>query len=181
MRIHANARCRSRCRAPTGKSSRTPPVNRDAAKREPRSRQRGAFLLEALVGIAVFALGVLGIVGLLGLSLRAANDSQYRAEAAYLASSLMSRMWTDERATLESKYDSRGDGAGYAAFAAEVKSQLGAAWTHDPQVEFDAAKAPSAQSSYVQIVVEFMLPGTTCASPPCTHRYVTTGVIGRNR
>lgn len=147
---------------------------------KPPRRQAGAFLLEALVGILLFAFGVLGIVGLYGLSLRAANDSQYRAEVAYLANSLISEMWADDYKTLKAKYDSGGGGAGYTAFAAKVKAQLGAVWVEDPKVEFDDAKAPSAQSSYVTITVKFMLPGTSCATPPCNHQYVTSGVVGQN-
>ena len=139
-------------------------------------QQAGGFLLEALIGILIFAFGVLGIVGLQAHSLRVTNESQYRAEAAYLASVVMSEMWTDDYQTLQTNYDSvLGTGAGYIKFKNDVKAKLGNAWVADPELIFDAAKAPSLQSSYVNIKVEFMMPGEVTP-----HQYVTSGVIGQN-
>jgi type IV pilus assembly protein PilV len=145
------------------------------ARRTPRSAQSGAFLLEALVGILIFAFGVLGIVGLQAQSMRTTNESQYRAEAAYLANTLLSEMWADDVAVLKSKYDSSGSGSGYVAFKGQVKTQLGAAWTADPDVKFDDAKAPSSQSAYVTVTVPYLMPGDTTP-----HQYVTSGVVGQN-
>lgn len=142
-----------------------------------RRQQTGSFLLEALIGILIFAFGVLGIVGLQAHSLRVTNETQYRAEAAYLASVLMSDMWTDDYQILKAKYDSGGGGAGYTKFKNDVKSKLGAVWYADPTVEFDptGTKTPSLQSSYVIITVEFMMPGETTP-----HQYVTSGIVGQN-
>ena len=62
--------------------------------------QTGAYLLEALIAILIFSFGVLGIVGLQAQALRFTNDSQYRAEAVYLANSLISQMWVDSYNTM---------------------------------------------------------------------------------
>src|ERR1700686_5937455 len=88
--------------------------------------QRGAFLLEALIGILIFSLGVLGIVGLQARAIRFTNDAEFRAEAMYLANSLISQMWTDNRALLKTKYKSTvgGRGPGGTPFRARVKSSL---------------------------------------------------------
>jgi type IV pilus assembly protein PilV len=141
----------------------------------PIRRQAGSFLLEALIGILVFAVGVLGIVGLQAHSLRVTNESQYRAEAAYLANMLVSEMWADDYRGLKAKYDSGGGGAAYAAWKTKVKMQLGAVWVADPEVEFDDTRTPSLQSSYVRIKVKFMMPGE-----PTPHWHETSGVIGHN-
>ena len=138
-------------------------------------QQAGGFLLEALIGILIFAFGVLGIVGLQAYSLRVTNESQYRAEAAYLANTLMSDMWTDNYQTLKATYDSTLGGAGYTKFKADVTNKLGNVWYADPTVVFDDKKAPSANSSYATITVEFLLPGE-----PSPHQYVTSGVVGQN-
>jgi hypothetical protein len=85
-------------------------------------------------------------------------------------------MWTDDYQTLATNYDSvLGTGAGYIKFKNDVKAKLGNAWVADPELIFDAAKAPSLQSSYVNIKVEFMMPGEVTP-----HQYVTSGVIGQN-
>lgn len=140
-----------------------------------RRQQAGSFLLEALIGILIFAFGVLGIVGLQAHSLRVTNESQYRAEAAYLANMLLSEMWTDDYATLKANYDSSLGGAGYTKFKGDVKTKLGAVWVADPKVEFDTQPAPSAHSSFLTITVQFMMPGETTP-----HEYKTSGVVGQN-
>ena len=137
--------------------------------------QRGAFLLEALVAILIVSFGILGIVGLQAQAVKITNDSQYRAEAVYLATELMSQMWADDYKTLQTDYDSTGGGAKYGAFKNKVKAQLAGAWVSDPDVIFDDANAPSLQSSYVTITIEFRTPGE-----PVTHQYVTSGVVGQN-
>src|ERR1700731_5198463 len=89
--------------------------------------QSGAFLLEALIGILIFSLGVLGIVGLQARAIRFTNDAEFRAEAMYLANSLISQMWTDDRASLKPKYDSTVGGLGYALFKAKDHTALAGA------------------------------------------------------
>ena len=137
--------------------------------------QRGAFLIEALIAILIVSFGVLGIVGLQAQAMKITNDSQYRAEAMYLATELMSQMWADDYKSLKADYDSTGGGAKYVVFKDKVKTQLAGAWVSDPDVVFDDANAPSLQSSYVTITIEFRTPGQ-----PGTHQYVTSGVVGQN-
>ena len=50
--------------------------------------QRGVFLIEALVAILIFSLGVLGLVALGGSAVGAQSDSQYRTEASSLADAI---------------------------------------------------------------------------------------------
>jgi type IV pilus assembly protein PilV len=50
--------------------------------------QRGVFLLEALIAILIFSLGILGMVALSAASLAAQGDSRYRNEAANLAAEM---------------------------------------------------------------------------------------------
>lgn len=56
---------------------------------------RGFALIEALVGILIFAFGVLGIVGLQASMTKAQTASKFRSDAAYLASELVGVMWSD--------------------------------------------------------------------------------------
>ena len=142
--------------------------------------QSGAFLLEALIGILIFSLGVLGIVGLQARAIRFTNDAEYRAEAMYLANALISQMWTDDRAGLKAKYDSAiGTGIGYTTFKARVDTALaGATISPAPVVIVDGPaplpQANSTTSNVVQVQIYWSLPGDTV-----THNYTTTGVIGK--
>jgi type IV pilus assembly protein PilV len=63
-----------------------------------RRRSGGFSLIEALVAITLFSMGILGMVGLQALSIKSAGDAKYRADAAYLANQIISQMWVDRSA-----------------------------------------------------------------------------------
>ncbi len=65
-----------------------------------RSRNRGVALIEAMVGILIFAFGVLGLVGLQASMTRAQTAAKYRADAGNMANELLGVMWTDAAANL---------------------------------------------------------------------------------
>jgi type IV pilus assembly protein PilV len=143
-----------------------------------RQAQTGAYLLEALVGILIFSFGILGIVGLQAQAIRFTNDSEYRAEAVYLANALISEMWTVNRATLPN-YRSPA-GVEYLNFKTnKVAPAFLGAMSTDPIVLVDSGAplpvAPSTTSSVVQVTIFWRLPGDTIE-----HNYTTTGVIGQN-
>jgi len=58
-------------------------------------QQRGVVMIEVLVALLIFMLGVLGLVGLQTSMTRAQTDSKVRAEAVTLANDVIGRMWTD--------------------------------------------------------------------------------------
>lgn len=55
--------------------------------------QNGVALLEALIAVLIFSLGVLGIVGLQATMIKSASDAKYRSEASYLAQQRIGEMW----------------------------------------------------------------------------------------
>lgn len=75
-------------------------------------RQRGVALVEALVGILIFAFGIIGLVGLQVAMTRAQGSAKYRADAAYLSSQVLGVMWAD-RANL-AQYNTDGGCGAYA-------------------------------------------------------------------
>lgn len=60
-----------------------------------RRSESGIVLVEVLVALLIFMLGVLGLVGLQTSMTRAQTESKIRADAAYLASEAVGRMWSD--------------------------------------------------------------------------------------
>lgn len=62
--------------------------------------QRGIALIEAMVGMVIFAFGVLGVAGLQAAMTKAQTASRYRAQASNLANELLGRMWSDTSAQL---------------------------------------------------------------------------------
>jgi type IV pilus assembly protein PilV len=150
-----------------------------------RQRQTGAYLLEALIGILIFSLGVLGIVGLQAASLRATSDSALRAEAVFAANQLVGQMWTDDQANL-SVYSNAIAGQPYKDFAAQLKAVQGGAWNQDPSVIVDGGTcniigAVSNTSHVVAIEIWWRSEtGEACAGGHKCHNYTTCGVVAQN-
>jgi type IV pilus assembly protein PilV len=57
-------------------------------------RQSGIALLEALIGILLFSLGILAMVAMQAASVNAVADAQYRIEAVNATNELLAQMWT---------------------------------------------------------------------------------------
>ncbi len=55
-----------------------------------RSRQHGVFLIEALVAILIFSIGILGMLAMGGTAIGAQTDARFRTDAAGLAEDLAS-------------------------------------------------------------------------------------------
>lgn len=152
--------------------SRTPPALRGA-----RRYQSGAFLLEALVGILIFAFGILGLVGLQATAIRNTNDLQYRGEAIQMASAAMGRMWTMDQANLKTFYegDAGTGGDGYMALVEAAERLPGVKGVDALAPTVTVAAGPSSTSSMVTVTLRWQLPGE---STP--HQYVSAVLVGLN-
>lgn len=71
--------------------------------------QQGVMLLEALIAILIFSIGILAIVGMQATALRTVTESRSRAEAALYANQLLGQIWAD--AVNASQYAYPGSGA----------------------------------------------------------------------
>jgi type IV pilus assembly protein PilV len=60
-----------------------------------QSSQQGVVLLEALVAILLFSMGVLALVGLQGAMMKNTDDAKLRSEASYIAQQRLGMMWAD--------------------------------------------------------------------------------------
>lgn len=59
--------------------------------------QTGVMLIEAMLAILIFSIGVLGIIGLQAAATKASADARYRSEASLLANEIIGRMWATNR------------------------------------------------------------------------------------
>jgi type IV pilus assembly protein PilV len=59
------------------------------------TRQDGVVLIEALLGILIFSIGILALIGMQSVAVKNTIDARYRTEAAYLASSILSQIRLD--------------------------------------------------------------------------------------
>ena len=154
----------------------------------PDSRQRGSFLLEALIAILIVALGVLGSVGLLARSVQDVDDAKNRGEAAYLANQLIGQMWLSDRvkANLDTEYSSAlGSGVGYNDFISLVNQRLPNADKYTQDVVISAGPNPlNLASSVVIITIKWCPPGEwiagSCRGTNQFHKYDVAAAIGAN-
>lgn len=61
-----------------------------------RAGQGGFLLIEALISILIFSMGVIALVGLQSMSINNTLHGKYRTEASYLVNSLIGQMMVDQ-------------------------------------------------------------------------------------
>ncbi len=138
-----------------------------------RKQQTGSFLLEALIAILIFSMGILAIVGLQAASIKASADAKYRSDANMLANQLIGQIWVSDRtaATLRTNYQT--GGGAYTAWAGDVEDGLPGAVDFPPTVAVDLIAGGSVTSSRVTITIFWKAP-----SESTVHQYsVVTQII----
>ena len=140
---------------------------------------RGFALIEALIALLIFSLAVLGLVGLQAAMTRASTGAKYRAEATYLATDLIGRMWSN-RAMLKDFSDCQASSA-CKAWLSRVEETLPAGTATVSVVDRidtaldDATRVAPYSVSEVTVRVRWQPPGESAA-----HEFSTTTVISAN-
>lgn len=60
-----------------------------------KSQQQGIAILEALIAVLIFSLGILALVGLQAAMIKNTGASKYRMDASYIAQKRIGEMWAD--------------------------------------------------------------------------------------
>ena len=118
-----------------------------------RRHQSGVALLEALVGILIFSIGILALMGLQAQSIRNTVEAKYRNEAAYLASQVIGQMWVD-RTNLADYDTTAGASAQMIAWRNQVAATL-------PRVTVGGANTPTIDvvGNQATVTVFWQMPG----------------------
>lgn len=58
--------------------------------------QQGAVLLEAMISILIFSVGILAIAGLQAAMVKNTTDSKFRSDASFIAQKAIGEMWSDQ-------------------------------------------------------------------------------------
>ncbi len=103
-------------------------------------RQQGVMLLEALIGILIFSVGILAMVGMQAAAFSASADAKSRAEAAAYANQIISDIWMGvdrtSTGTLTTtlnnfQYNTSGTDCSYSGGAADNTNTVLAGWVSD--------------------------------------------------
>lgn len=130
-------------------------------------------LLEALIAILIFSVGILAIVGLQAVSIKLAGDAKYRSDASLLAEDLLGQIWTSDRvaANMSANYGSAAAGPGYTAWLANVAATLPGTTANPPTVVVDTTSG-TATTGTTTITVRWQAPSEAVA-----HSHVVTAQI----
>lgn len=130
------------------------------------SKQRGVVILENMIAILIFSMGILGIVGLLGASMKSAAGAKYRNDASLLANQIIGQMWVADKtnASLKTKFESP-SGAAFVVWKNAVTSALPGVAANPPTIAIDA-------NNVATVTVLWQLPGEAAA-----HNFVVSARV----
>lgn len=123
----------------------------------PISKQCGSVMLESLIAILIFSMGILALVAMLGVSVKNTASAKYRSEASLLVNQVIGEMWIDDKANsaLISAYGSAAEGAKYTAWKEKVEETLpGVGDDNAPTIAIDG-------DNMVTVTVYWQAPGDT--------------------
>jgi type IV pilus assembly protein PilV len=98
------------------------------------SQQRGVTLLEALLGILLFSVGILAVVGIQAMAVRNVAESKYRMDASFLANQVVGEMWTNRSNLALYNYTSGSPPAALTNWVGRVNASLPGTTANPPQV-----------------------------------------------
>lgn len=139
-------------------------------------QQQGVMLIEALIGILIFAVGIIALMGLQTAAVTNTIEAKYRSDAAFFANQIIGKMWAD-RANVESlSYDTTNAGASSNAELQRWKTAV-----QDVMPQATGALAPTVRiantnSGYdVTVTVFWQKPGQADS-----HRFMTVARLDYN-
>jgi type IV pilus assembly protein PilV len=115
----------------------------------PIAREEGIALVEALIAILIFSLGILAIVGLQAATLKHTTDAKYRVDASFLANQALGEMWAHRKSI-----------ASFAVKDEAVPSLPG------------GKRTVTVDGNSVTVTISWQLPGQ-----PAPHSHVVTAMI----
>lgn len=130
--------------------------------------QSGGSLLEGLLAIVLFSVGLMSLLMLLSASLIETGNARYRSEASLLTSDLIAQMWTGERSLTELRARfTNPESDDYQNWLATVHSRLpgSSGTTNLPTISIDDQRQ-------VKILIRWQAPGDGK-----THQLLTLATI----
>ena len=156
------------------------------------TKQRGALLLEGLIGILLFSIGILAVVALQGSATKAVTQAKFRSDASFLADQLIGQVWANRTNAATYAYCGGGAAPGVLTkWITDVNARLPNSVTYKPCVqvtptnyasgpmaysanqvnvtlswqtpdEFNSVPKPPAHSLTFSSLIPFCAPGTSC-------------------
>lgn len=132
-----------------------------------RHLQAGIVLLEALIAIVLFGVGVIGLLGLQANSIKESTNAKFRSDASLLADQLVGKMWVSNHdyAALQAAYASP-SGTEYVKWVGTAGAP-GPAMANLPHKAAGTGASPSAGTPKPTVVIT-EVPGGVGTNVPTT-------------
>ena len=137
------------------------------------NRHRGFVLLEGLISVLIFSLGVLALVGMQAMAMKNSAEAKYRADASFLVNKLLGQMWADNPNALTVDYGV--SGAKFLAWKNELTSTLSGLPGATANVVITPVVSP--QGNQVTVTIQWRHPHDPAGQ---TRRYVSVAQIPVN-
>lgn len=133
-------------------------------------------LLEVMVAMLIFAIGVLGVVGLQAAMTKAQTGSKFRADASFLAQRLIGSMWVDRAGLANYTTANCSSHPRCSEWQAEVARALPGGTAN---IVFDDTRTDLASGAVIEVDVRVTITWT----PPSEeqHRYSTTASVSSKK
>jgi type IV pilus assembly protein PilV len=148
--------------------------------------QRGSMLLEGLIAIMIFSMGILALAGLQANAVKNTVDAKYRTEAAFLANQIIGQMWVENPANLATYAHHATTNAGTCSFGggasanANVLAWLGDATTPTPGTVIGNLPGATADKQQIKVDAGNLITVTICWQSPreaTAHNYVAVAQV----
>lgn len=113
-------------------------------------KQSGVLLIEAMIAIFIFSLGIISIIGLQAVSVQQVTSAKYRTQAGILANQLISTMWISDKTTATLQTNFNTGGTGYNTWLASVQATLPGTTVWKPAVNVDGTNTVTVTINWVE-------------------------------
>ena len=140
--------------------------------------QSGVILIEALVGMLIFLIGILALMGMQAAAISNTSQAKYRSDASLLAGQIVSQMWSDPNNIPSYSYVSGGSSSNtfVSAWVGRTTNTLpGTSATSNPPVITVSALVNGGYD--VVVIVRWQAPNEASITP---HNFTTTSRIAFN-
>lgn len=158
--------------------------HRSSRRQFKRTSQSGVALLEALIAVLIFSLGILTIVAIQATSIRLTGDAQLRTRASLLAERLIGQMWVygGNAAGLKTAFQT--GGSEYAEWLTEVEAMNdaglpGVVGADDEGAGSTLPTVTVTDDGQVVVTLFWKTPSMSASEAPRQH-VVTTQIVRNN-
>jgi len=134
------------------------------------NKQGGALLLEAMIAILLFSLGVLSLVGMQAMAVTNVSEAKYRTDASFYANQLIGQVWVNRDNIADYEFAGGEPSPALEPWLEQVTAALPGVEDNQPLIEISG--------SQVTVTIFWQSPEDAAKDPqPDPHQYSVTTTI----